>query len=194
MRRKIRLTESEFHSLVRRLVRETQEEMMSADFNDEDGTEDFDYEEEDDDDQESGATSKEEAIDILTDYFASNVVPDIRPRDLDRLEDAAENVDTDAILSESDDEYSDADRRSDLRKGKMLQRGAGAAAIPAIIGFLSELPGYVDFPNTLAKAHDLFEQLHLGNYTGPVMLSIIVAAIVAAIKGQTLKDTARGEY
>ena len=193
MARKIRLTESEFHSLVRRLVRETQEEMMSADFDDEDGTEEFDYEEEDDD-QESGASSKEEAIDILTDYFATNVVPDLRPRDLDRLEDAAEEIDTDAILSESDEEYSDLDRRSDLRKGKMLKRGAGAAAIPAAIGFLSQLPGYVDFPNTLLKAHDLFETLHLGNYTGPVMLGIIFAAIVAALKGQALKDKATGEY
>ena len=31
MKRKIRLTESEFHSLVRRLVRETQEEMEMPD-------------------------------------------------------------------------------------------------------------------------------------------------------------------
>ena len=194
MARKIRLTESEFHSLVRRLVREAQDEMMSDEmsFEDEDGSEEFSYEE--DDFGQDGENTKEDDVAALADYFATNVLPDLRPRDLDRLEDAAEDLDPDAILSESDDEYSPEQKRKDLRRGKMLQAGSVAAGIPAALGFVSYIPGYVDFPNTLLKAHELFEQLNLGNYTGPVMFGMIVAAVVAALKGQALKDSARGKY
>ena len=194
MARKIRLTESEFHSLVRRLVREAQDEMMSDEmsFEDEDGSEEFSYEEEDF--GQDGENTKEDDVAALADYFATNVLPDLRPRDLDRLEDAAEDLDPDAILSESDDEYSPEQKRKDLRRGKMLQAGSVAAGIPAALGFVSYIPGYVDFPNTLLKAHELFEQLNLGNYTGPVMFGMIVAAVVAALKGQALKDSARGKY
>ena len=194
MARKIRLTESEFHSLVRRLVREAQDEMMSDEmsFEDEDGSEEFSYEEEDF--GQDGENTKEDDVAALADYFATNVLPDLRPRDLDRLEDAAEDLDPDAILSESDDEYSPEQKRKDLRRGKMLQAGSVAAGIPAALGFVSYIPGYIDFPNTLLKAHELFEQLNLGNYTGPVMFGMIVAAVVAALKGQALKDSARGKY
>ena len=191
MARKIRLTESEFHSLVRRLVREAQDEMMSDEmsFEDEDGSEEFSYEE--DDFGQDGENTKEDDVAALADYFATNVLPDLRPRDLDRLEDAAEDLDPDAILSESDDEYSPEQKRKDLRRGKMLQAGSVAAGIPAALGFVSYIPGYVDFPNTLLKAHELFEQLNLGNYTGPVMFGMIVAAVVAALKGTMLKDQAK---
>lgn len=194
MARKIRLTESEFHSLVRRLVREAQDEIMSDEmsFEDEDGSEEFSYEEEDF--GQDGENTKEDDVAALADYFATNVLPDLRPRDLDRLEDAAEGLDPDEILSESDDEYSPEQKRKDLKRGKMLQAGSVAAGIPAALGFVSYIPGYVDFPNTLLKAHELFEQLNLGNYTGPVMFGMIVAAVVAALRGQALKDSARGKY
>lgn len=189
MGRKIRLTESEFHSLVRRLVREAQDEMMSADFEDINGNEEFNYEEEDFD--QEGGNSKEEDVQALADYFASEILPELRPRDLDRLEAAAEDLDPDTILSESEEEYSPEDRRKDMRKGKMYQAGAAAAGIPAALGFVSYIPGYVDFPNTLLKAHELFEQLSLGEYTGPVMFGMVVAAVVAALKGSYHKDMAK---
>lgn len=191
MARKIRLTESEFHSLVRRLVREAQDEMMSdkMSFEDEDGSEEFSYEEEDF--GQDGENTKEDDVAALADYFATNVLPELRPRDLDRLEDAAEDLDPDTILSESEEEYSPEDRRKDMRKGKMYQAGAAAAGIPAALGFVAQIPGYVDFPNTLLKAHELFEQLGLGNYTGPVMFGMVVAAVVAALKGTMLKDQAK---
>lgn len=191
MARKIRLTESEFHSLVRRLVREAQDEMMSDEmsFEDEDGSEEFSYEEEDF--GQDGENTKEDDVAALADYFATNVLPDLRPRDLDRLEDAAEDLDPDTILSESEEEYSPEDRRKDMRKGKMYQAGAAAAGIPAALGFVAQIPGYIDFPNTLLKAHELFEQLGLGNYTGPVMFGMVVAAVVAALKGTMLKDQAK---
>lgn len=192
MARKIRLTESEFHSLVRRLVREAQDEMMSDEmsFEDEDGSEEFSYKDEEDFGQD-GENTKEDDVAALADYFATNVLPELRPRDLDRLEDAAEDLDPDTILSESEEEYSPEDRRKDMRKGKMYQAGAAAAGIPAALGFVAQIPGYVDFPNTLLKAHELFEQLGLGNYTGPVMFGMVVAAVVAALKGTMLKDQAK---
>ena len=58
------------------------------------------------------------------------------------------------------------------------------------MGFISEIPGWIDF-STLTSAHDLFHQLGLGNYTGPVMGSVIVAAIIAALRGTMFKDQAR---
>ena len=93
------------------------------------------YEEEDF--GQDGENTKEDDVAALADYFATNVLPDLRPRDLDRLEDAAEDLDPDAILSESDDEYSPEQKRKDLRRGKMLQAGSVAAGIPAALGFVS---------------------------------------------------------
>ena len=200
MGRKIRLTESEFHSLIRRIVVETQEDM--DDYSDE--LPSFDSEgmfkgmskpngdmEEFEDNDDTNSHKKNHDVKVLADFF-SEKLNDLSDRDYEKLVQKVEDLDMDAedVLRESDEKYSDLERRKDMRKGRALQTGAVAAGVPAIMGFLAQLPGWVDF-STMTKAHELFEMLHLGNYTGPVLGAVIVAAIIAAIKGQIYKDEAR---
>jgi hypothetical protein len=64
MKRKIRLTESEFHSLVKRLVMETKHHM-----------------EEEDDDKDDDKMSKEDAIEKIADFFKKDVFPKVRKKE-----------------------------------------------------------------------------------------------------------------
>jgi hypothetical protein len=61
MKRKIRLTESEFHSLVRRLVKETQEE-MNTEMSEMDS---FENEE----NEETDGMSKEDTVHAVANFF-----------------------------------------------------------------------------------------------------------------------------
>ena len=79
MGRKIRLTESEFHSLVRRLVRETEEEMMSITT----------------DDEESEGMSKEDTVQAVADFFKRK----LRRLDSDEIEELEDMV----VNSETED-------------------------------------------------------------------------------------------
>lgn len=187
MGRKIRLTETQFRNMIARIVKETKheydEEIIEDDFEEYFGD---DFESEDIDSQ------KMDDVETLAQYFADEVLPNLPKRILNKIEDRVEDLDAEEILSESEEEeYSPIERRKDLRKGRALQAGAAAVGFPAGLGFLAQIPGYIDFPNTLLKVHELFEKLNLGNYTGPVMTAMIGAAIIMAIKGQMYKDEAR---
>lgn len=182
MKKVIRLTENDLRKIVLRVIRE-QEEMDREEI-------DFDMDQEDDNDDRNMG-QKMEDVEVLADFF-SEKLDELPERLYDKLVDKVESLDMDSddVLRESDEEYTDLERRRDKRKGQALQLGAAAAGIPAIMGFISEIPGWIDF-STLTAAHDLFHQLGLGNYTGPVMGSVIVAAIIAALRGTMFKDQAR---
>jgi hypothetical protein len=177
MKRTIRLTESEFHNLVRRLVIEAQEEMML------DVEDDMGDEEEFDADFD-GPSGKEEDIMKIAQYFKQEVMPELPNRVLQKIGDKVANVDVQKIMNESDeDEYTDLQRRRDKRTGNALLGTGAAVGGTGGLGFLAYIPGYVDFPNSLLKIHELFEQLNLGNYTGPAMAAMVAAGIALAMKG-----------
>ena len=183
MKKVIRLTENDLRRIVLRVIRE-QEEMDQEEF-------DFDMDQEEEENDDRDMDKKMEDVEVLADFF-SEKLDELPARIYDKLVDKVEGMDMDSedVLRESEEEYSDLERRKDMRKGRALQLGSAAAGIPAIMGFISEIPGWIDF-STLTSAHDLFHQLGLGNYTGPVMGSVIVAAIIAALRGTMFKDQAR---
>ena len=183
MKKVIRLTENDLRRIVLRVIRE-QEEMDQEEF-------DFEMDQEEDENDDRDMGKKMDDVEVLADFF-SEKLNELPARVYDKLVDKVESMDMDSdeVLRESDEEYSDLDRRKDRRKGKALQLGAAAAGVPALMGFIAQIPGWIDF-SSLTKVHELFEMLNLGNYTGPVMGSVIVAAIIAALRGEVFKDQAR---
>ena len=82
MKRKIRLTESELTTLIKRMVEQAQDDMR-IEYNEDD---DMEYGEE----QEE--LSKPEAVDLIADFFKSELLPNISSEDKSELKHMAREV------------------------------------------------------------------------------------------------------
>ena len=172
MKRKIRLTESEFHSLVKRLVMETKHHM-----------------DEEDDDKDDDKMSKEEAIEKIADFFKKDVFPKIRKKEPELLDKIKKKVRSqemkESFLREAekddDDEKSLKDRRANRKEKAMIGGGLGAMGT-GMIASLGEFMGYSDSELT-NFLHDLNHMAGLERYTGPVTVAMVFAGMVMALKG-----------
>jgi hypothetical protein len=171
MKRKIRLTESEFHSLVKRLVMETKHHM-----------------DEEDDDKDDDKMSKEEAIEKIADFFKKDVLPKIRKKEPELLDKIKKKVRSqemkESFLREAekdDDEKSLKDRRANRKEKAMIGGGLGAMGT-GMIASLGEFMGYSDSDLT-NFLHDLNHMAGLEEYTGPVTVAMVFAGMALALKG-----------
>jgi hypothetical protein len=73
MKRKIRLTESELTTLIKRMVEQAQDDMG------------MEYMEDDDMGYEDEELSKPEVVDIISDFFKSEVLPELAPEERSEL-------------------------------------------------------------------------------------------------------------
>jgi len=171
MKRKIRLTESEFHSLVKRLVMETKHHM-----------------DEEDDDKDDDKMSKQEAIEKIADFFKKDVLPKIRKKEPELLDKIKKKVRSqemkESFLREAekdDDEKSLKDRRANRKEKAMIGGGLGSMGA-GMIASLGEFMGYSDSELT-NFLHDLNHMAGLERYTGPVTVAMVFAGMVMALKG-----------
>jgi len=171
MKRKIRLTESEFHSLVKRLVMETKHHM-----------------DEEDDDKDDDKMSKEEAIEKIADFFKKDVFPKIRKKEPELLDKIKKKVRSqemkESFLREAekdDDEKSLKDRKANRKEKAMIGGGLGAMGT-GMIASLGEFMGYSDSELT-NFLHDLNHMAGLDRYTGPVTVAMVFAGMAMALKG-----------
>lgn len=174
MARVIRLTESEFHSLVKRLVKETKNE----------------YDEEliegEDDDM-----SKEDAIEKIADFFKDKVFPKVKrkhPELISKLKKKAHSQEMKENFlykeeeeDEDDDEKSLKDRKAARKEKGMIYGGLGAMGT-GMIASLGEFMGYSDFKMT-SFLHDLNHLAGLERYTGPITVGMVFAGLAMALKG-----------
>ena len=187
MARKIRLTESEFHSLVRRLVRETQEEMMSADFDDEDGTEEFDYEEEDETEDE---LTKGEVVDLIGQFFNKKVLPHLEPEEKHELSQEVMEGGLNRLSAMFLNENL-SDRQASFKEKAMMKGGLAMSAL-GLIGALSEFTGWSE-SELLSKIHEFVESFGAGNYSGPITMAMIAAGLALALRGRAKKYSRTGK-
>jgi hypothetical protein len=171
MKRKIRLTESEFHSLVKRLVMETKHHM-----------------DEEDDDKDDDKMSKEEAIEKIADFFKKEVFPKVRKKEPELLDKIKKKVRSqemkESFLREAekdDDEKSLKDRKANRKEKAMIGGGLGTMGA-GMIASLGEFMGYSDFEMT-GFLHDLNQMAGLGKYTGNVTVGMVFAGLALALKG-----------
>ena len=159
MGRKIRLTESEFHSLVRRLVREAEEEMMSITM----------------DDEESEGMSKEDTVHAVADFFKRK----LRRLDSDEIEELEDMV----VNSETEDltemflREDISDRKKSFKEKAMIRGGIGMMGA-GILGMISQAMGYTDAGDLMIAVHDYVDKMG----GGPVSTAVLIAGLVMALK------------
>lgn len=168
--KKIRLTESELTRLVRRLVEEAEEKMMN----------DTEFDFNNMDDEMDDELTKQDAIAKIAEFLKSEVLPDLSPRQMNKLKDKVEDAETVTENIYEDDE--DLSSRKASRREKMLMRGGlGMAAVGAVAA-LGEFMGYSEFETT-SMIHDINHMAGLERYTGPVTVAMVFAGLAMALYG-----------
>ena len=197
MGRKIRLTESEFHTLIRRIVKETQEDMMNQEM--EEGFfgdmvdkvkglgEKF---------TKAVEMAKEEAMEFFEDLSPrqlSTVKMKIRDLDLGPVVDKVQEIeDEESELNESyflNEGIMDRVERFMARYGLGL---SGTMGVAGLLAFLSEIPGWIDF-DFLTRVHEIIEMSGLGRYAGPVSFLVFALGIIGAVWSLASRDHQEGK-
>lgn len=178
MKRKIRLTESEFHSLVKRLVRETEEEIKFSkmeDYTDEDyGSNIPDYMPEEND-------YDPETVRAVANFFKKK----LRRLDQDEIEDLQ-----DMVVNPETEDLAEMFLREDISdrkksfKGKAMIRGGIGMMGAGMLGMISHAMGYTDAGDLMIAVHDHVEKMG----GGPVSAAVLVAGLVMALKGMATRS------
>jgi len=169
MKRKIRLTESELTTLIKRMVEQAKDD-MGMEYNEED---DMEYGEE----QEE--MSKSEAVDLIADFFKTELLPNISSEDKSELKHMAREVGP-----EINEHYLNEDLKSRFKnfKEKTMIGGGISAAVTGMVGFASQVAGWSQ-TELMTKLHDFFQSFGYAEMTGPLTVAMIAAGLVAALKG-----------
>jgi hypothetical protein len=179
--RKIRLTESQLTRLIGRIVEETEKEMDSEITKKDDEREDnkmFRHEE-------------DAAIKKIAEFLKSEVLPDLSPRQINKLKEKVGNAETvsENIYEEDDEDLSS--RKASRREKMMMRGGLGMSAVGAVAA-LGEFMGYSEFETT-TMIHDINHLAGLDRYTGPVTVAMVFAGLVMALRGRAKKYERTGK-
>jgi len=175
MGRKIRLTESEFHALVRRLVKETQDEMIDTEVDIEDTNMGMDMENEDGDE-----LSKGDVVKLIAKFFKSEVLPELEPQETAKLKQMAKRADTNELTEMYLNENL-GDRFKSFKEKAMIGGGLGTM-LTGMITSLGNFTGWSDSEITM-RIHDFVEGFGAGRYSGPITVAMVFAGLVLALKG-----------
>ena len=172
MGRVIRLTENEFHSLVKRLVKETK----------------YQYDEELIEDEDK--MTKEDAVKKIADFFKDKVFPKVRRKNPELMSKLKKNMHShkmnENFLYEEEDDDDDEkkslkDRKSDRKEKAMIGGGLGVMGT-GMVASLGEFMGYSESQLT-NFLHDLNHMAGLDQYTGPITVAMVFAGLGIALKG-----------
>jgi hypothetical protein len=159
MKRKIRLTESELTTLIKRMVEQVQDDMGY------------------DNDQEE--IEKPEVVDLIADFFKKRVLPKLDPEEKDELKHITRKATpemTESYLNEDK-----KDRFSSFKEKAMIGGGLGTM-LTGMIAALGEFTGWSESELTM-KIHDFVEQFGAGPYSGPITIAMVFAGLVLALRG-----------
>jgi hypothetical protein len=173
--RKVILTERELTSLIKRIIRET-EEM--------------------DTENEGGELSKKEAVDLIADFFKQEVLPELSSAQKHKLKMKVSKGSSRSLgeryLEEGDDEDSDISDRKRSFRDQLMMKGGGAMAASGLLGLLGSSMGWSEFETT-TKIHEFIEMAGVGNYDGPITVAMIAAGLALAFKGMANKFNRTGK-
>ena len=171
MGRKIRLTESAFHSLIRRIVIETKEKMDDEDSDHEDMDNESDY----------SKMSKEKAIKKIANYLKSELTKNEEQKLKNKLDESRRYG---RRLYEDEDKDLSSRRSGSL--GKSIKRGGLALTATGAVAALGSIMGYSESQLT-SLIHDITSNAGLGEYTGPVTYAMIAAGLAMALYGRSME-------
>ena len=188
MKRVIRLTESDFTSLIRRIVKESMEgeemdidyeKMSSRDFKDRNG--------EDEDFDSLSVVSAEEK-----DYDPETVQAVARffKRKLRRLDDDQIEELQDMVINPETENLAEmflrediSDRRKAFKEKAMIGGGIGMMGA-GMLGMISQAMGYTDAGELMMQVHDVVDKMG----GGPVSTGVLIAGLVTALKGMAARS------
>jgi len=176
MEKNIRLSENEFHSLLRRLVIETKEKMAE---------EDSDYDDMGNGSNNSKKSKEEKAIKKIADYLKSKLTPTKKEKLKNKLDESRRYG---RRLYEDEDLSS---RRS-ASLGKSIKRGGLALTTTGAVAALGSIMGYSESELT-SMIHDITANADLGEYTGPVTYAMIASGIAMALYGRNMEYKKTGK-
>ena len=171
MGKEIRLSESAFHSLIRRLVIETKEKMDDEDSDHEDMDNESDY----------SKMTKETAIKKIADYLKSELSKNQEEKLKNKLDESRRYG---RRLYEDEDKDLSSRRSGGL--GKTIKRGGLALSATGAVAALGSIMGYAGNELT-SMIHDITASAGLGNYTGPVTYAMIAAGLAMALYGRSME-------
>ena len=177
MGKEIRLSESAFHSLIRRLVIETKEKMDDEDSDHEDMDNESDY----------SKMSKEKAIKKIADYLKSELTKNEEQKLKNKLDESRRHG---RRLYEDEDKDLSSRRSGGL--GKTIKRGGLALSATGAVAALGSIMGYAGNEIT-SMIHDITASAGLGNYTGPVTYAMIAAGLAMALYGRSMESKNTGK-
>jgi hypothetical protein len=166
--KKIRLTESQLTSLIKRIVEDTENDMgmeMRMDFNDEDDSD----------------MTKQDAIRKISEFLKDEVLSDLSSREINTLERKVEKSENNVSENIYEDDEDLSSRRASRREKMMMRGGLGMSATGAVLS-LGEFMGYSESQIT-SMLHDLNHMAGLERYTGPVTVAMVFAGLALALKG-----------
>lgn len=172
--KKIRLTESELTNLIRRIVKETED--MSDDLMM--GTE------------EENELSKHDVIELISDFFSDEVLPELTPRE-ERMLKRKVDESRRRNVNEDEDHSSLKDRGANFREKLMMRGGLGITGASAIAA-IGEFTGWSEFEIT-QKIHEYVEMAGAGHYTGPISVAMMAAGLAMALRGRAKQYSRTGE-
>jgi hypothetical protein len=162
MRKKIKLTESEFHSLIKRLVIETQEEMnMSDDMRMSDDKE----------------TNYDPRVIRRIARFFKQKLRRLDDEEIEDLQDMVLNPETEN-LAEMFLREDISDRMKSFKEKAMMRGGVGMMGA-GMLGMISQAMGYTDAGELMTQVHDYVDMMG----GGPVSTAVLIAGLVMALKG-----------
>ena len=171
MGKKIRLTESAFHSLIRRIVIETKETMDDDDSDYDDMGDESDY----------SKMSKEMAVKKISTYLKRRLSKNQEEKLKDKLDESRRYG---RRLYEDEDKDLSSRRSGGL--GKTIKRGGLALSATGAVAALGSIMGYAGNELT-SMIHDITASAGLGNYTGPVTYAMIAAGLAMALYGRSME-------
>jgi len=171
MGRKIRLTESEFHRLVRRLVQETQYKMHDM--------------EDMEDMEDEGDLSKKETVDVIADFFEDELA-NLSPKKLEKIQDVVDNEKVED-LTEMFLREDISDRKKTFKEKLMMRGGLGMMGAGAL-GMISQAMGYTDAGQLMTQIHDIVQAAG----GGAVSTAMVFAGLLLALKGRVDYDNRVG--
>jgi hypothetical protein len=177
MKRKIRLTESELTTLIKRMVEQAQDD-MGMEHMEGHGMEYMeDYDMGYDDDQEE--LSRPEVVDIISQYFKTEILPELEPEERSELKHIARKA-----TPEMTEAYLNEDLKSRFKsfKEKAMIGGGIATMATGMITALGEFTGWSEAELT-RNIHDFVRSFGAGQYSGPITVAMVFAGIALALKG-----------
>ena len=178
MKRKIRLTESELTTLIKRMVEHAQDGMgMEMEYNEEH-------------DKGNEKLTKPEVVDLIADFFKKRVLTKLDSEEKDELKHITRNATpemTESYLNENK-----KDRFSSFKEKSMIGGGL-ATMITGMITALGEFTGWSESELT-TKIHEFVEHFGAGPYSGPITMAMIFAGLLMALRGTIKRGERLGKY